>query len=257
MPRTEGRGQRAAPSRGRSALPGLAATPAPNDHAPMTTGSTRAQRRREHVVRAVTTLLLATFALPACVTRSLWTEGRTLREADAAAADLAVPTPAPSPFAFAVPPAALTQPLAARSNAAPDAGWMVLRPVAHDASVATALADPRRGPIEVRIHLDAVAERDEHQVTLHIDLPAEDPDSRLPGTTRWLGPWHRWQCWLEVGCTATFVREPPPGCQPIQARLVLQERDPQTLLKVLVTPLTVALDVVLSPLELLTAPLWW
>ncbi len=223
----------------------------------MTTESARAQRRRERVVRALTTLLLATFALPACVTRSLWADGRTLREVDAAAADLAVPTPVPIPCSFAVPPAALTRPLAARANAAPNAGWMVLRPVAHDASVATALADPRRGAIEVRIHPDADAERGEHQVTLHIDLPADDPDLQLPGTHRWQGPWHRWQCWLEVGCTATFVREPPPGCQPIQARLVLQERDPQTLLKVVVTPLTVALDVVLSPLQLLTIPLWW
>ena len=216
-------------------------------------------------LRAAAGALAAVFALPSCFTMAMWRDpGR--KETQRVAARVAAVSPGAQQF-FVAPRGLSPEVRALWQPPLPDGAWLLVEPQAHGASVERLLQE-RPQNCELLVCADQSA-------------AGTDPDAQAGAATR--APRVLF-CWrptglaaddslrsldgveprrsvfdsphLEVACAATPIPAQPGGeSQPFA--VAVYESNLPTLARVGLTPITVAVDVVLSPLELLTLPAWW
>ena len=209
-------------------------------------------------------LCLAAFgSLPSCITSGLWQDNRTRRRLD----EVEVHTPSvvdPTQRQWNAVFDAHGTDLVAKLLPGSTQGWVRLEPVAHAESVRTILGGgPRQwGVIELLTEPEPGVDRLSLRLWLGVvdRLPAGWGD--LPGVRR------RWSykgtiAELHVPC-ALATAAPPAAEWPAAGlhrlyvrRIEVLDDDHAAAVKALLTPVTVLMDVLILPVELLTIPWWW
>lgn len=203
--------------------------------------------------------------LPSCITSTLWADNRTRRPLAEARVRLPVIDPT-RPGLVLVCDASGTGMVPALLGPGTTSPWVQVEPIEHAESLRTVLAgmDERRqgGVLE---HL-AAQETGRVRTSLRIwlgtadNLPAGWLD--LPGVRQRWGL-KAWIAELDLPCRVASAESPDAewpsaGFRRFHVRRSeLVDDDHATFTKILLTPVTVVLDVLIAPIELLTIGRWW
>ena len=210
------------------------------------------------MMRIVTGALAAVFALPSCITSNLW-RGRYQTTGDPVPSRLHVLDAASAvergdDTAFAVDVGPLGAEFARLCNPPRETPvrWLRLRPRDNAESVQTLLAAGKR--LTLRIGRDSSATRPPlPRCQLHSFLgsaPFEDPRlSHLPGSYKTIYLYVN--RYFATDCDVDLLDAPPPAGEGAVLDLQWLDGPDGTLECVLITPVTLALDAVIFPLELL------
>jgi hypothetical protein len=225
--------------------------------------------------RVATGGLLAVFALPSCFTTSLWRQQAEYRtESSVTAAQVRVD---PQAGTMALQPLAADREWLRRfvpgiGDATP---WLLVEPQEHGATVGNLLeviaarsASAARSPVLALSFREPLPAGEDRCVieswlgSTYVDDGAREVQS-MPGVLEGGGGIYGLSYSLRVAARVRAVPSPPPDLQPwaaggLDITEVRQTYEPPgTGIRLLLTPPALALDLVLSPFELLGLPLWW
>lgn len=206
-------------------------------------------------LRATSTALLAIFALPSCLTMAMW-RSPDHAERDRFRATIAAPDADQGnagSLQFAVHPlgeAELVRELWQPTLAADE--WLVVRPLAHPDAIVRLLQEV---PQRCALHLlgepgSGAAPRCWFHCNCNDGPPAPPLDEFASR-----GLFKSYE--VNVPCTVERGKAPPADASPRAFAIATCRPGDSTAARIIVTPISLAADVLLSPLELLTLPAWW